>query len=108
MTSPNCRQMGSRLETVLAVGLIVLLAGCASVEDTLRSSGYRRLSATEGRALVARLLPDGLNERSGWATDIYAALAALDIPPAPENICATVAVISQESGFQVDPVIPGL
>jgi hypothetical protein len=78
------------------------------VEDSLRSSDYRRLSATEGRALVARLLPDGLNERSGWATDIYAAFAALDIAPTPENICATVGVISQESGFQVDPVIPGL
>ncbi len=93
---------------MLAVGLIVLLAGCASVEDSSRSSGYRRLSATEGRALVARLLPDGVSERSGWATDIYAALAALDIAPTPENICATVAVISQETGFQVDPAIPGL
>jgi hypothetical protein len=100
--------MGSRLETVLAVGLIALVAGCASVKDSSRSPGYRPLSATEGRALVARLMPEGVNERAGWATDIYAAFAALDIAPTPENICATVAVIGQESGFQADPVVPGL
>lgn len=100
--------MGARFETLLAAGLIVLLAGCASVEDSLRSSGDRPLSATEGRALVARLLPDGVNERAGWATDIFAAFAALEIAPTRENICATVAVIGQESGFQVDPVVPGL
>jgi hypothetical protein len=70
--------------------------------------GYRPISATEGRALVGRLLPDAVKDRTGWATDIYAAFAALDIPPTPENICAAVAVTGQESGFQVDPVVPGL
>jgi hypothetical protein len=99
--------MDSRLEKSLAVGLTALLAGCVSVEGP-SPPGYRPISATEGRALVGRLLPDGVKDRAGWATDIYAALAALDIPPTPENICATVAVTGQESGFQVDPVVPGL
>ena len=48
--------------------------------------GYRPISATEGRALVGGLLPDGVKDRAGWATDIYAAFAALDIAPTPENI----------------------
>ena len=99
--------MDSRLEKSLTVGLTALLAGCVSVEGP-SSPGYRPISATEGRALVGRLLPDGVKDRAGWATDIYAAFAALDIPPTPENICATVAVTGQESGFQVDPVVPGL
>ena len=78
------------------------------MEKPSPAPGYRPISATEGRALVARLLPDAVKDRAGWATDIYAAFAALDIPPTPENICAAVAVTGQESGFQVDPVVPGL
>src|SRR5437868_2748397 len=100
--------MVSRVERSLTVGLIALLAGCVSVESPSPAPGHRPMSATEGRALVGRLLPDGVKDRAGWATDIYAALAALDIPPTPENICAAIAVTGQESGFQVDPVVPGL
>ena len=58
--------------------------------------------------MVTRLLPDGVKDRAGWAMDIYAAFAALDLPPTPENLCAAIAVTGQESGFQVDPVVPGL
>jgi hypothetical protein len=100
--------MDSRLEKLLAIGLIALLAGCASLDEQSRTPGHRPISATEGRALVGRLLPDGIKDRAGWATDIYAAFAALNIPPTAENICAAVAVTGQESGFQVDPVVPGL
>jgi hypothetical protein len=66
------------------------------------------VSATEGRALVARLLPAGIADRTGWATDIYVAFAAMQIAPTPENICAVVAVTEQESSFHADPQVPGL
>ena len=85
-----------------------MLAGCAAVTDSTRDPGYLRLSAAEGRALVTRLLPDSVKERSAWAADIYAAFASLDLSPSPENICAAIAIMGQESGFQVDPVVPGL
>ena len=39
---------------------------------------------------------------------MFAAFEALDVRPDTHNICAVVAVIQQESGFQVDPVVPGL
>jgi hypothetical protein len=100
--------MDSRLERSLTIGLIASLAGCVSIDEPSPKQAYRPISATEGRALVSRLLPEGVKDRVGWATDIYAAFASLDIPPTPENICATVAVTGQESGFQVDPAVPGL
>jgi hypothetical protein len=39
---------------------------------------------------------------------MFAAFEALDVRPTTRNICAAVAVIQQESGFQVDPPVPGL
>lgn len=83
----------------------VTLAGCATTESP---PSYRPLTAAEGRALASRLLPDSVQDRSGWATDTYAAIAALDIAPAPENLCAVIAVTEQESGFRADPAVPGL
>jgi hypothetical protein len=82
-----------------------LAAGCAH-----EPPGRQRLAPTQadGRALIDRSLPTGVTQRDGWASDLYAAFAQLDIAPTHENICAVVAVTQQESGFQVDPVIPNL
>ena len=98
--------MDSKRAQSLVIGLVAVLSGCATVEDS--PPGYRPPTAAEGRALVARMLPENVKERTGWATDIYAAFATLDLAPTPENICAAIAVTEQESGFQVDPVVPGL
>ncbi|HWI13544.1 MAG TPA: DUF1615 domain-containing protein [Burkholderiales bacterium] len=68
----------------------------------------KAMSTVEGRALVARLLPTIVADRPGWATDIYAALAAMEIAPTPGNVCAVVAITEQESGFHADPQVPGL
>ena len=65
-------------------------------------------SERDGRAMVSRLLPTSIADRSGWAADISAAIAALQLPASPENLCAVIAVIAQESSFQADPVVPGL
>jgi hypothetical protein len=87
--------------------LAALLAACATPQGGPRES-IRIVTADEGRALVARLIPDGVTDRAGWATDIWAAIGALQIPPTLENLCAPIAIIGQESGFQADPVVPGL
>ncbi|MDQ6620562.1 MAG: DUF1615 domain-containing protein [Pseudomonadota bacterium] len=94
----------------LPAALLVAAAlfGCATPDTPVPSSGYRPLSASEGRALIVRLLPDSLADRGGWATDIFAAVAALDIPPTVDNFCAIIAVTEQESGFRADPAVPGL
>jgi len=88
-----------------SVVLVLVLAACATTEE---SAPERPMTASEGRAFVARLLPDGVRDRSGWATDLYAAFAALEIPVNARNACAAIAVTAQESGFAADPVVPGL
>jgi hypothetical protein len=99
----GCRGIG----VAAGVAAAVLLAACATPEEPSRGAA-RVMTADEGRALVARLIPDGVSDRIGWATDIWAAIGALQIPPTVEKLCAPVAVIGQESGFQVDPAVPGL
>jgi hypothetical protein len=60
------------------------------------------------RAVIDHALPASLADRSGWAGDLYAGFTAVGIEPTKEHVCATVAVIEQESSFQVDPVVPRL
>ncbi len=62
----------------------------------------------QARAIIGAALPRSVHDRAGWTDDIYEAFALQSIDPTRENICAAVAVIDQESNFQVDPVIPGL
>jgi hypothetical protein len=102
------RTASHRAARVLRMAAVtVVLFACATPDERPREQ-TRVMTADEGRTLVARLLPDGVSDRSGWATDIWAAIAALQIPRTLENLCAPIAIIGQESGFQVDPVVPGL
>jgi hypothetical protein len=64
--------------------------------------------AHAGREAVAKLLPAGLADRGGWAADIYTAFDALSLAPSAGNVCATLAVIEQESTYNADPEVPGL
>jgi hypothetical protein len=90
---------------VLPAVAFAFLAACASREPVPATP---RMSAADGRALVAKLLPANLADRAGWSTDIYAALATLGIDPNARNICSVIAVTAQESGFDADPSIPNL
>ena len=66
------------------------------------------MGPTEAREAVVRLLPPSTADRAGWAADVYAALATLELPATPESLCAVLAVTDQESGFRSDPAVPGL
>lgn len=88
-----------------AICLVALLfAGCAS--QPLQQGAWQ--SPAQVRAEVMRLMPAKVNDRSGWAIDIQVAFAAQRIEPTMVNLCSVLAVAEQESGFQVDPVVPGL
>jgi len=85
---------------VLAV-LALVIAGCAAPSTP-------GLTIEQARAKVAAKLPEKVTDRAGWAADIHAAMEALRVELSDGNICAVVAVTEQESGFQVDPVVPNL
>jgi hypothetical protein len=82
---------------------LLVLSACAS-----RSPAPPAPSPEESRTWIERAVPSTVADRKGWADDIYAAFVALEIIPTRENVCAVVAVTAQESGFQVDPVVPNL
>jgi hypothetical protein len=82
----------------------LLLASCAGEKPT----GAPALNPADARALIERSLPRNVADRAGWSADMYSAFTALTVTPNHENICAVIAVIAQESAFQVDPLIPNL
>jgi len=89
-----------------------MLVGCAgaptATEPATATATAPAPKPVEAHALIDESLPRNVSDRSLWITDIFAAFKVLTVTPTPANICAVVAVIEQESGFQVDPVIPGL
>ena len=95
-----------------ALCVLALLAGCASRAPEAPAPVVPAAPApptpSQVRARIAQLLPASLNDRAGWAADIYAALAVMQIPTTPQNVCAVLAVTEQESGFRVDPPVPNL
>lgn len=88
----------------LGVALLALLAGCSSQAP---QPGFEQPPASVKQQLVT-LMPAGTHDRDGWATDITAAFAAQNLPATRENLCATLAVIGQESTFDADPQVPHL
>jgi hypothetical protein len=82
----------------------LFLSGCAGEHRDATPA----LNPADARALIEQSLPRYVQDRAAWAGDMYAAFTALTVTPNHENICAVVAVIEQESGFRVDPVVPNL
>ena len=96
--------------THLRTWLLALLAVAALLFGGCSSAPPREppVDPDVARAEIRARIPPVVANRDGWAIDMFAAFEALEVRPTPRNICAVVAVIQQESGFQVDPVVPGL
>lgn len=84
-------------------------ARSASASPDDEPTGFIDIPANvPSRALAESLLPERIKDRAAWVADLIGAFDALTLPPTVEHLCATMAVIGQESGFQVDPVVPEL
>jgi hypothetical protein len=96
----------TRLWAIAAVALVALMGSCAT--DRSPTSGTAAGSPEQARAVIDASLPKRLADRGGWVNDLYAAFLFQGLEPTRENVCAVVAVIEQESNFQVNPAVPGL
>ena len=90
--------------------LRALLAFAAMLLGACSSSPPREppIDPDVARADIRARIPSAVANRDGWAVDIFAAFEALEVRPDTHNVCAVIAVVQQESGFQVDPEVPGL
>jgi hypothetical protein len=91
-----------RLYRISAWCLPLLLAACAT------GPRVPRIPPSQVRAGIERRLPVDAPDRAGWAADIQTAFSTQRIDANPENICAVLAVIAQESGYHADPAVPDL
>jgi hypothetical protein len=95
-----------RVRCDVLVSLCAFLASCASAPPPQPAPSV--ISPAQARTMIEHSVPRAASDRAGWAADLYAAFSALNIELTHESICAVVSVIEQESGFRVDPVVPGL
>jgi Protein of unknown function (DUF1615) len=99
------RRAGRRCVPLSVLMLAMLSAGCAGRPP---AASPHPISPSRARAMMDASVPRTAADRDGWVADMYAAFTALSIEPSRENVCAVAAVIAQESGFRVDPIIPNL
>lgn len=57
---------------------------------------------------LIRFAEKNVEDANGWAIDLHDVLVQHELDVSPENVCAAIAVIDQESGFVADPVVQGL
>ncbi|MBL8952637.1 MAG: DUF1615 family protein [Myxococcaceae bacterium] len=57
---------------------------------------------------IARLIPQKVADREGWATDLEHALKQSRLPADELHVCSVIAVVDQESGFHANPIVPNL
>lgn len=95
----------ARIWTIVTASLMAFLAGCASERSPHNGPA---VSPEQARDVIDQSLPAGVSDRAGWVNDIYSGFTVQGLQPTPQNVCAVVAVIEQESNFHVNPVVPGL
>ncbi len=98
--------MGARLVVVL--GLLGAL-GCGATRPATSGPDVKAPAEVELDARqIERLLPAKAKPASVWAEAVWNGLLANSVIPTQTSACAVIAVVAQESGFQADPVVPGL
>jgi uncharacterized protein DUF1615 len=103
----------ARLRRVGAVLMVAVLVLCCLPAVASRT-GSEALAADDNslgldqtRRLISLAQPK-LADPEGWAADILWSLEFSGIPHSPENVCAMIATVDQESNFKANPPVEGL
>jgi hypothetical protein len=89
----------------MAMRLLQLAMGFLAISTTLVFADAITVGQT---TRLIRLAEKNVEDANGWAIDLHDVLIQHELDISPENVCAAIAVIDQESGFIADPVVPGL
>ncbi|MDO5103018.1 MAG: DUF1615 domain-containing protein [Lautropia sp.] len=95
-----CRFFTRPLPTSLCA---LLLAGCQTFTEQADTPAPETV-----RANLKRMVPAHVKDADGWAADIQTSFSLLGLPATPGALCATIAIIEQESGFKVNPPVANL
>ena len=82
-----------------------ILSGRCSQSGQPVSKGEKPVDVA---SVVRQKMPASVKDREAWAKDIATTFKSQGLAPTVENICSVLAVAQQESGYQADPVVPGL
>src|SRR4051794_18991322 len=93
---------------VLAAALSVMMVGCGAGQRPGVPGGPAAGQVVLDTAEIAELIPRRHQDRREWGEAISNALAANTLPADKSSVCAIIAVLAQESGFAVDPIVPGM
>ncbi|SUG34609.1 lipoprotein [Salmonella enterica subsp. arizonae] len=84
---------------------VAMLAGCSSQSGKPVNKGEKPVDVAN---VVRQKMPASVKDKEAWAKDIAITFKSQGLAPTVENICSVLAVAQQESGYQADPVVPGL
>jgi hypothetical protein len=89
-----------RLLIAVLIGILVSFQGAFAGQTS-------EISQQQVTALVTAAQRNVSDPRD-WAIDLLDVLRLHDLSATRENICSSIAIIAQESGFQADPPVAGL
>ena len=89
--------------------LIALVSGCGGAGRSPRAPEHPTVPVPVlGPAEVAARIPERVSDRRAWGDAIANALGANGLTADRDSVCTVIAILGQESGFEADPVVPGL
>ncbi|WP_232631294.1 DUF1615 family protein [Methylobacterium sp. Leaf118] len=97
-------RVGLTARRLLAIGVAALVPLAAPGQARAEGAPVERTALTRH---IAKTHPRA-RDPAGWAADLLRALAELRFAPSPDNVCASVAIIGQESSFTASPQVPRL